>query len=395
MDMTSGWFCPNCMQDMGRDADICPYCGFDVAAYRHPQAALPCGTVLRRKYLLGRSLGIGGFGITYLGLNGNTRRKVAVKEYYPAQLAKRVLEGPCKYRVIPLEEEKRSQFLEGMQNYLREGKRLALFREMPNIVSVLEYFTDNGTAYLVMEYLEGVSLYRYLQQNGGRMEVWKALDLLQPILYALILMHGQKLIHRDISPDNIMITKNHTAVLIDFGASRRFDEPEMERFGLLKPGYAAPEQYMKKGRLGPWTDVYGFCAVWYRAVTGIVPGRGKKVTRQQKLPAPSQLGIHMPSELEKILMRGLEGEISRRYQDLKQLYGDVCRCQEGGGDYGKCAFRIRDSKERREVDVTRIQRLEEGNGQEKQKKERLLLGLAAVCAVLLLFLIVRLLLNFY
>lgn len=381
-------FCPNCMADMERTADICPNCGFDIAAYRHPQAALPCGMVLRKKYLLGRTLGIGGFGITYLGQNKSTGRKVAIKEYYPAQLAKRVREGPGKYRVLPIREEKHGLFLEGVQDYLREGKRLALFREMPNIVSVLEYFTDNGTAYLVMDYLDGISLHRYLQLRGGKLEAGQALELLQPVLYALVLMHGQKLIHRDISPDNIMITENDTAVLIDFGASRRFDEPETEGFGLLKPGYASPEQYVKKGRLGPWTDVYGFCAVWYRAVTGIVPAGGKRVTRQQKLPAPSQLGIHMPLELERILMKGLEGESSRRYQDLKQLYADVCRYQEQRDSQRQrdISFQERCREELETVNGTRIQYLGQQDGRKKQITEKRFFWLAVVCGVLLLLL---------
>ena len=316
--------CYNCMAPLPRGIHVCPSCGFERSSYQSPPEALPPETILGGRYLLGKTLGIGGFGITYLALDLKSGRKAAVKEYFPSGLVERQVTRDGTLRVIPLDFEGQKIFQSGVQEYLKEGEHLAMFQKVPNIVSVQAYFTENDTAYLVMDYVDGMTVAEYLKRYGP-MDPDQAVGYLLPILKSLVVMHANHMIHRDISPANIMLAKG-TATLIDFGASRNFLNMRMAEGRVeLKPGYTPIEQYSPDGSQGPWTDVYALCATLYRMITGRLPTESVKREQGADLSGFSELGIAIAPELERIIFKGMEVQPQNRYQNLLDLYDAFSR----------------------------------------------------------------------
>ena len=199
-----------------------------------PYLALPLGTILNGRYLVGKVLGIGGFGITYLGYDLTLEIKVAIKEYMPSALATR---HPDHYSVA-LTGRVEEDYQYGMERFLDEAKILAKLQNTPHIVSVQNYFKENGTAYFVMEYIDGMSLKAYLAKNGDKIPYNQAIAILQPIMEALVQVHALNLLHRDISPDNIYITSKGESRLLDFGAARFALGDGKSVSVILKHGYA-------------------------------------------------------------------------------------------------------------------------------------------------------------
>ncbi len=254
--------CYGCFQE--KEPGIpCPHCGFNEKD-EQPYLALPLGTILNGRYLIGKVLGIGGFGITYLGYDLTLEIKVAIKEYMPSALATR---HPDHYSVA-LTGRVEEDYQYGMERFLDEAKILAKLQNTPHIVSVQNYFKENGTAYFVMEYIDGMSLKAYLAKNGDKIPYNQAIAILQPIMQALVQVHAMNLLHRDISPDNIYITSKGESRLLDFGAARFALGDGKSVSVILKHGYAPEEQYSSHGNQGPWTDVYAMGATMYRCITG-------------------------------------------------------------------------------------------------------------------------------
>ena len=215
--------CYGCMHEIENADGICPYCGFDKFAYEKIRStrALPLGTILNGKYFLGKVLGEGGFGITYLALDLSLEIPVAIKEYFPVGLVSRdtSIEGSTE-KVSVITGEKKKYYEYGMKSFSSEAKNLAKFQRTDGIISIKEFFLENGTAYLVMEYIDGKTLKQYLAEKGAPLSEEETLRLIYPILNALQKIHGEGIIHRDISPENIMLAKDGRVVLIDFGAAR-------------------------------------------------------------------------------------------------------------------------------------------------------------------------------
>lgn len=260
--------CYNCFQEKGANT-VCPNCGYDASADkdRFP-TALPCGIQIGGAYTLGRVLGQGGFGITYIAKDNSTGTRVAIKEYFPDSMATRTASNT----VSAFTGERGEGFLYGRQCFLEEAKTLATFIGNPNIVRVYRFFEENGTAYFVMEYVEGTSLKDYLKQRGGKISFEEAKQILVPVMNALAVVHSKGIIHRDISPDNIIIKKSGKVKLLDFGAARySIGDRSRSLDVVLKHGYAPREQYSRHGRQGPFTDIYSLAATFYRAITGIIP----------------------------------------------------------------------------------------------------------------------------
>ena len=291
----------------------CPKCGFDIASAKHPAIALPIGTILNGRYLTGRVLGVGGFGVTYLALDMTLETSVAVKEYLPSGIA---IRDDDHYTMTVSSQEEQEKFDTGADKFLDEARILAKLRTVPNIVTVHDYFRENGTAYFVMEYIEGVDLLKYATSKGGKLSFEETLDLMLPIIKSLGLVHEHNLLHRDISPDNIIVTKNKTTHLLDFGAARLAIDQSKSKSIILKHGFAPEEQYRKHGNQGPWSDEYALAATMYLIITGVMPPDAIERMHEDTLQKPSELGISMPGYAEDALMKALSVAASGRFPDM-------------------------------------------------------------------------------
>lgn len=303
--------CYGCFQDK-EPGLICPHCGFDQQE-EQPYLALPLGTLLNGRYMLGKVLGIGGFGITYLGYDLTLEIKVAVKEYMPSSVATRHAD---RYSVT-LTGRVEAEYQYGMERFLEEAKILAKLQNTPNIVSVQNYFKENNTAYFVMDYIDGMSLKAYLKSQGEKIPFAQALAILQPIMEALVQVHGLNLLHRDISPDNIYITSRGESRLLDFGAARSALGDGKSVSVILKHGYAPEEQYSSHGNQGPWTDVYTMGATLYRCITGQLPPDSVDRIRGDTLKPPSELGIPLPPMAENAIMKALSVKAEDRFPNME------------------------------------------------------------------------------
>jgi len=326
--------CPSCYTTQGSaqsDAQgkvgTCAICGFPEKSDNRPGVHLVPGTLLHGRYRAGRVLGQGGFGATYLGWDDRLQVKVAIKEYYPANLIARV---PNAAAVSPFSDEHAETFTAGLEKFLEEARTLARLRDVREIVGVQDFFEENGTAYLVMELLEGRTMKKYLVDSGGRIDVKRTLSVVMPIAKALQAIHDQGLIHRDISPDNIFLTNGGDRKLLDFGAARQTARPAAGMTVILKPGYAPPEQYSNEGRQGPWSDVYALCATIYLALTGRTPPDATARFMNDKVPKPSELGVALAPGFEKVLLSGLSMRWQDRPQSMKDLLRAMTNALSGG-----------------------------------------------------------------
>ena len=314
--------CVHCFALRG-GAACCPECGYQEGVTPRSSLHLAPGTWLLGRYRTGKLLGQGGFGATYLGWDDRLQVKVAVKEYFPVHLVARVHNGNAMQLYTP---ERTEAFAEGIRKFLDEARTLARLRDVREIVGVQDYFEDNGTAYLVMELLQGQTMKKYIADQGGRIDYRRALSILMPIMKALHSVHELGLVHRDISPDNIFMSNSGGAKLLDFSAAREASgDAGAGLTVILKPGYAPPEQYFSDSRQGPWTDVYALSATFYCAVTGRPPPDSTKRVQQDALALPSASGIVMPSELERILMTGLALSHRDRYPSMKAMLSAISK----------------------------------------------------------------------
>jgi serine/threonine protein kinase len=274
-------------------------------------------TELNNRYKIAEVLGHGGFGITYSALDKILNVKVAIKEYLPRQLATRA-EGQTKVSIFTGESRKHYNY--GLKKFLEEAQSIAQFSHHPNIVSARDYFETNNTAYMVMEYIEGVTLKEYLGQKGGRIPFHEAKAIMMPVIDALREVHSAGLLHRDISPDNIFLTITRQVKLIDFGAARyQAGEQSKSLSVILKIGYAPEEQYRSSGRQGPWTDVYAVAATLFKTITGQTPPDALDRLEDDTLVPPSQLGVTIPPQAEHTLLKALAVRASDRFQTVDEF----------------------------------------------------------------------------
>nr|MBQ6241269.1 serine/threonine protein kinase [Lachnospiraceae bacterium] len=277
---------------------------------------LPIGTRLRGRYRIEGVLGEGGFGITYLSFDETLRLNVAVKEYYPRTLVSRYSEGSLSVTVQ--EGDEKASFELGKQRFLEEARTLGQFRDDPNILSVFDYFEENGTAYIVMEYLEGEDLLSLIESRG-RIPFDETFGIMLPVFGALEKLHAAGLIHRDISPSNIRILPDGRMKLLDFGAVRSIEYiSDRSRSILSKPGYSPVEQYLRKEQ-GPWIDVYALCATMYHMITGTIPEDSLQRVLMDELRKPSEQGADISPRAEAVLCKGLSVDYHERYQTIREL----------------------------------------------------------------------------
>ena len=282
------------------------------------------GTRLIGRYTIEGVLGQGGFGITYLGIDELHEKKVAIKEFFPQGIVTRNIEYKDTVTVTFVGE--KDNYEKGKERFLKEARTMAKFSKDEGIVKALDFFEINNTAYIVMEYLEGITLKQYLRENK-RIAPEDLIELLVPLIESLDEIHSQGMIHRDISPDNIMVLPDGRIKLMDFGAARDYTEfGEKSLSIVLKPGYAPPEQYQTHGIQGPWTDIYALCATMYKCITGENPPDAIERVMDDHLKKISAFGISVLPQIEEAIIKGMSVAANDRYQNV----GDFCEDLYGG-----------------------------------------------------------------
>lgn len=275
------------------------------------------GVILKERYKIEEVIGAGGFGITYRAWDPLLQSYVAIKEYYPSEIATRSADSSkvC----VPVGQEQR-EYHRGKIRFLKEAQDVARFQSEPNIVSIYDYLEENDTAYMVMEYLHGCTLKQYIREHGGRLDTDHILHICLSVLDALAVVHKAGMIHRDISPENIFICEDLTVKLIDFGAAKQvYLDGEQTMSVVLKPGYAPPEQYAKKDKQGPWTDIYALGATLYFAATGEKPEESFGRVLEDTIKPVCEVNPEIPRAMSQVIMRAMSVKIEDRYQTVEAM----------------------------------------------------------------------------
>lgn len=310
--------CPHCMRELtGHRGGACPFCGFNAQKSPQPAEAMPRNTILNGKYLVGDVLGRGGFGITYIGFDLSLESRVAIKEYYPSGAAMRregesELYWSSSYKFHSSREDAKNYFL-------KEARKMARVENIPSVVRVRETFLANETAYIVMDYVEGETLKARLRREGP-MTYTACYALLRPMMQDLCKIHRQGVIHRDISPDNIMIQGDGSIKLLDLGAAKDLNRHSDEvSVPVGKNGYSPMEQYLNNGSIGPWTDVYALCATIYYACYGKRVPQSLERLEQDTLRFDLPTREPIPPYVVGALRKGLAVRAADRTQSVDAL----------------------------------------------------------------------------
>ena len=279
--------------------------------------ALERGTVLDGKYKLDGMVGEGNFGITYMATNTQSGERVAIKEYFPVELCTREAGSS---EVEFTSKQAKGSFEKGLKRFKEMATSLGKLSKEKGIVSVLGYFTENKTGYMVMEFIDGVTLKEYMYRNGGKIESKKVYEMLIPLLVSLTKVHKAGLLHRDICPDNIVITKENYAMLVDFGTARCVDNEGKSVTATLTQGFAPKEQFMLDEKQGPWTDVYALCATIYHMVSGTVPIDSVSRFANGEIMVPlKQICSECTKSFSDAVMYGLEVDVEKRCKSVAEL----------------------------------------------------------------------------
>lgn len=314
--------CMGCMEEYDDELEVCPHCGYIEGSKPEVAYHINPGTVLVYRYTIGKVLGYGSFGVTYLGWDCILEKKVAIKEYLPNEFATRA-EGTSEVTVF--DGEKAQQFTIGKDKFSDEAKRLATFNKEKGIIAVYDQFEDNGTAYIVMDYFEGETLQELLNREG-KLNYERAIEIILPILKSLQAVHDANIIHRDISPDNIYITRDNQIKLLDFGAAR-YASTNMSKSlsAIYKQGFAPYEQYQSSKEQGPWSDVYALAATLYYMLTGVVPQEAmNRLTKEDdKLIPPRKINKEIPKNLNNAIMNAMIVYPNQRTQSVTEFRKEI------------------------------------------------------------------------
>lgn len=317
--------CLYCFGDLD-ERRVCRACGKKANDEPNLPHQLAKRSMLQKRYLIDKAIGEGGFGITYAAWDVVRGIKVAIKEYYPSGYVSR---DPRSNRIIINAKQNYAASNRGLKRFIDEAKNLTSINNLAGIVSVYDFFSANNTAYIVMEYLDGISLKKYVRRKG-KLDIDATLAILKPVILSLGEVHATGLIHRDISPDNILITKNNEVKLIDFGASKAANPDGQSVSIVLKQGFAPEEQYRLHGEQGPWTDIYALGVTIYYCITGQLPPESIQRMYDDTIIPPSQLNVKIQPFREKALMKALAVFAKDRYQNIKDFAADLYKGDDGG-----------------------------------------------------------------
>lgn len=312
-----GMKCYKCFSDLNGESK-CPVCGYDYQEDKSEFYAIKPGMKLHNgRYLVGVSVGTGGFGVTYAAWDNVLQTRVAIKEYLPGEFSTRL---PGFTKVTSYGGEKAEQFKDGLQKFYEESVRLAKFREVKGIVQIFDSFFENDTGYIVMEYLQGETLAEYLKRVE-RIPAEEAVKIVLPVLDALDKVHKKGILHRDIAPNNIFLCSDGQVKLLDFGAARGATGTHSKSLTVLyKEGYTAEEQYRSNGNQGPWTDVYALAATLYKMITGEKPDGAMERRRKDLIKEPAKYkGVKVPTNVNRAIMNALNIDIAKRTQSAAQF----------------------------------------------------------------------------
>ncbi|MGI6394743.1 MAG: protein kinase domain-containing protein [bacterium] len=307
-------YCLGCFNTKD-DSPKCKICGYLHSSNENPDS--PClapGTILNERYIIGKVLGTGGFGITYIAYDPKLEVRLAIKEFFPRQIASR---NSKTMEITPFDDSEKEDFESGLKYFLHEVRSAAMFETHQNIVGVKDFFEENSTAYMVMPYISGTPFDSFLATKGGNINFGMTLSILAPIMDAVVTMHDKNLLHRDISPENIFITNEGVPKLLDFGSARPvIASTTLSMTPVIKEGYAPLEQYSRQGEQGPWTDVYSMAATIYKAVSGNPPPPAMERFSDDTLAELAKICPDMPGYAEKALIKALSLRSSDRFQSM-------------------------------------------------------------------------------
>lgn len=307
--------CPNCFTE--NVTSICKKCGYEYNPATESNDILHPGVILNNRYRIGRCIGQGGFGVTYLAQDTFINKICAIKEYYPNQIVDR---SDNNYLMVH-NDNMLERFENGKKSFIEEARVLFRLQSCPLVVTVTDFFSEFNSAYIVMDYLDGMNLKKVLKKFGGKLSYSNSIKILIKMCNALTEVHQLGILHRDISPENIFVTNDGRIILIDFGAARNLDSDGMSV--LIKPGYAPPEQYLYNGVQGPWTDIYALAATFYYIVSGIhiMPSRERMV--DDKVLELSSVTSNVNPALSKVIKKAMELDYHERYQTIPDFLNDI------------------------------------------------------------------------
>lgn len=321
-------FCPFCMRP--GSGKYCKYCGGEIA-FRGKEFQLPVGTHLmgsKVPYLIGASIGQGGFGVTYAAMNCASGERVAIKEYFPIYWSDRSING----KDVLAKANCGAVYAAGRDKFLKEAETIQALKHLKSIVNVYDFFRANNTAYIVMEYLEGETLAQLVKRKE-RLTVEELWKMLRPLLEDINDMHVLDVVHRDIAPDNIMVMKDGSLKLIDFGSARSMQKNAHGMTMFMKPGFSPVEQCLAGDMQGPYTDVYSMAATIYYCLFGKVPAQAtdrlSEITAGHADPLKRlrDVGVEIPATVDTAIQRAMAVQSSARTQTMQdfcnQFYRDA------------------------------------------------------------------------
>ena len=381
--------CLGCMKE--KTQPVCEHCGWDENSQNQPHQ-LPTGTILKGQYMIGRVLGQGGFGITYLGWDMYLEVPVAIKEYYPSSFVTR--NSTAGLKVTGFSQEANDAYEKNKERFLKEAQILECCSGIPEVVKIRNFFPDNNTVYIVMEYLQGRNLKDHLRRLGRGMTMDETLGILRPLLGGLQKVHEAGLIHRDISPDNIMIQPGGKVKLLDLGSVWTSHHAGSETQNPFKNGFTPLEQYQSKSNLGPWSDVYALCATMVYCMTGKTPTDSPTRLDSDDLDGVLRSIPGLKEHQRKALERGMALKSQDRIQSVRELEEQLTDASaQAGGAAAVPAPAQQPSGQAAGEKTGRSSRKKERPvaGEKKPGKRKLWIGAAAAAAVVALVLM----LGFY